>query len=61
MTHTPKDNCAKLRRQINALTTVKTALDDINASETAIASVQIAIDELQDAYIAEVNFQDSNR
>ena len=50
-----------LRKQIKALATVRASLARLNASQAAIDAVQIAICELEDAYIAEVNYQKDNR
>jgi hypothetical protein len=45
----------KLRKQINALIKTKRALAALNVSSEALAFIQAAIDELEDAFIAEVN------
>lgn len=50
----------KLRKQIDALIKTKRALALLNVSGEALAFIQAAIDDLEDAYIAEVNHDNSN-
>jgi|APHig6443717817_1056837.scaffolds.fasta_scaffold243256_2 hypothetical protein len=45
----------KLRKQINALIKTRRELAALNVSGFAIDAIQTAIDELEDAFIAEVN------
>lgn len=49
----------KLRKQIDALVANKRALAALNVSEYALDAIQTAIDELEDAFIAEVNAENA--
>lgn len=51
----------KLRKQIDALIGVHNALCKLNVSDQAIDSVLAAVEELEDAYIAEVNHENATR
>lgn len=56
----PMNTASKtLRKQINALIKSRRELFKLNVSSEIIASISYAIDELEDAFIAEVNFENS--
>lgn len=52
-------NAQKLREQIDALDDARCALASLNVSDFALDAITTAIDELEDAYIAEVNAENS--
>ena len=49
-----------LRKKINNLIKARDAIVAENVSEQIIESINLAISELEDAYIAEVNFENEN-
>jgi len=50
----------KFRKKIDALIKARKSLQESNVSEQVIENLNIAINELEDAYIAEVNFENQN-
>lgn len=59
--HMTKTSLLVLRNDIDNLINTRRSLVKLNVSESALDLIDVAIDELEDAYIAEVNFQNSNR
>ena len=54
-------NILILRNDIDTLVNTRRSLVKLNVSESALDLIDVAIDELEDAYIAEVNHFNANR
>ena len=50
-----------LRNDIDTLVNTRRSLVKLNVSESVLDLIDVAIDELEDAYIAEVNHFNANR
>jgi hypothetical protein len=61
MNNQPQSQAKKLRKEINALIKSKKSLASLNVSRFALDGISQAIDELEDAYIAEVNSESESK
>ena len=56
-----KTSLLVLRNDIDTLVNTRRSLVKLNVSESVLDLIDVAIDELEDAYIAEVNHFNANR